>query len=431
MLKKEVFKNRRKLLLEKIKTNYPNIKQGAILLVSDFENITKKFRQESSFYYLTGIEEPGTFLVINLDGKETLFIPNYEEEREKWVKFAIKPEKKYTEIFGIDDIKLLGEKTETFSFPTFFNQELCENLCENLKKIVENNGTIFSLNFSQPRISIYQKIILNHLNNFVFGLEKTLVDVTNIVASIRRIKSKDEIELIYKAIDLTITAQCGAAVAIQENVKECEISAGIEYIFQESCAQSAFQPIVASGANGNILHYAPTNYQMKNGEIVIVDIGAELNYYCADITRTYPVSKSFTKKQKELYQMVLNAQEYIASKAAPGFWINNKDVPEKSLNHLAIEFFKKHNYEKYFSHSIGHFLGLDVHDIGDHNDPLQEGDVITIEPGIYIPEEKMGIRIEDDYWIIKNGSICLSEDLPKDIDTIEEMMQTEIDEQED
>ena len=189
-----------------------------------------------------------------------------------------------------------------------------------------------------------------------------------------------------------------------------------------SCASRAFSSIVASGQNGAILHYTAQDTTMHDGDLVVVDIGARYNYYCADLTRTYPVSGKFTVQQRKLYDVVLETQEYIADIAKPGYWLKNDKRQEKSLHHLACAFLKGHGYDQYFSHNIGHYLGLDVHDVGSYEEPLQEGDVITIEPGIYIPEEQIGIRIEDNYWIVKGGVICLSEQLPKRPKEIEKLV---------
>jgi Xaa-Pro aminopeptidase len=172
-----------------------------------------------------------------------------------------------------------------------------------------------------------------------------------------------------------------------------------------------------------VLHYNQNSGMVKNGDLVVVDIGAELDNYCADLTRTYPVSGAFSKRQKELYNIVLATQEHIASLAKPGMWLKNRDKADKSLHHLAVKFLATRGYDKYFPHGIGHYLGLDVHDVGDYDVPLHEGDVITIEPGIYIAAENIGIRIEDNYWITKDGAICLSENLPKDAEDIEALMQ--------
>ena len=136
---------------------------------------------------------------------------------------------------------------------------------------------------------------------------------------------------------------------------------------------------MATGKNATILHYTANTSAMKKGDLVVVDIGAAFDGYCADLTRTYPVSGKFSKRQRELYNLVLDAQTYIADLAKPGMYLNNSDEPERSLHHLAQSFLKKHGYDQYFVHGIGHFLGLDVHDVGNVKEPLKENDVFTIE----------------------------------------------------
>jgi Xaa-Pro aminopeptidase len=220
-----------------------------------------------------------------------------------------------------------------------------------------------------------------------------------------------------------VLAQEAAARSIEQDQLECEVQASLEYIFTASGASAAFPSIVGSGKNSTILHYTVNSALLKNGDLVVVDIGAQYNQYCADITRTYPVSGSFTKRQREIYTIVLETQEYIAELAKPGYWLNNKNHPEKSLHHLAKAYLaKRGGYDKYMPHGIGHYLGLDVHDVGDYSRPLQEGDVFTIEPGIYIPAENIGVRIEDDYWMVKDGVVCLTEQLVKKPEDIEALM---------
>jgi Xaa-Pro aminopeptidase len=167
------------------------------------------------------------------------------------------------------------------------------------------------------------------------------------------------------------------------------------------------------------LHSFENTRKFEEGDLVVVDIGAEYGMYSSDITRTYPVSGKFTARQKEVYNIVLETQLYVQSLAKPGIYLNNRENQESSLHHLAVKFLEKHGYEKYFIHGIGHFLGLDVHDVGNHEVPLSIGDVFTIEPGIYISEENLGIRIEDDFVITKNGCACLSENLAKQAHDIE------------
>ncbi|HSW74009.1 MAG TPA: M24 family metallopeptidase, partial [Candidatus Limnocylindria bacterium] len=249
-----------------------------------------------------------------------------------------------------------------------------------------------------------------------------IIDVSKEVAILRRKKDKHEIGVMYKAIEVTMLAQEAAAHTIADGVAECEVQGSLEYIFTCSGARTAFPSIVGSGKNSTVLHYVENKDTLRDGGLVVVDIGAEYDYYCADLTRTYPVSGVFTPRQREIYNLVLDTQAYVASIAKPGMWLSNKEKPDQSLNHLAKKYLDERGYGQYFFHGIGHFLGLDVHDVGDHSRPLQEGDVITIEPGIYIAKEELGIRIEDDYWVVSDGVICLSENLPKQADEIEAMM---------
>ena len=188
----------------------------------------------------------------------------------------------------------------------------------------------------------------------------------------RRKKDMHEIEKINEAIDITILAHEAAAQAIKAGTLECEVQAAIEYVFTAAGSAPAFPSIVATGKNGTILHYVNNSQELKKSDLVVVDIGAKKDGYCADITRTYPVSGTFTRRQKELYQIVLDVQEYIADLAKPGMWLNNKDEKEKSLHHLAQDYLEKKGYKKYFPHGIGHYLGLDVHDVGGYKTPLHQ-----------------------------------------------------------
>jgi Xaa-Pro aminopeptidase len=148
--------------------------------------------------------------------------------------------------------------------------------------------------------------------------------------------------------------------------------------------------------------------------VVVVDCGARLEHYCSDITRTYPVTGVFSKKQQEVYDAVLECQKKLIKLVKPGMYLHNKDKPELSLYHHMSEFFAQYGYKEFIVHGVGHFLGLEVHDVGSADQPLQEGDVITIEPGLYLPKEGFGVRIEDDYWVTKDSVRCLTNELPKE-----------------
>jgi Xaa-Pro aminopeptidase len=418
----EIYKNRRNVLLERIRSEYPS-KDGALVLFAGFEHDGAPFRQEGSFFYLTGITEPGVALFVEFNGKTTLFIPNCGQERAKWVMEPIPLTQEHAHDLGVDFVKPMGAQCVSYSFHPFFPQAEYEHLLAALSGLRARGGSIFTLAPNDQRSCVEQRLLIKRLEEFNPGITDCIVDVLPIVAHMRRIKSQEEIEYLYKAIEITALAQEAAAHAIADGVRECEVQAGLEYIITGSASRTTFPSIVATGKNATVLHYNLNRDTLIDGDLVVVDCGAEYDYYCADITRTYPVSGKFTARQKELYTIVLETQEYIASIAKPGMWISNKEKPDQSLNHLAKKFLNdKGGYDQYMPHGIGHFLGIDVHDVGDVSKPLEEGDVITIEPGVYIPQERIGIRIEDDYWIVKDGAVCLSEDIPKSIKEIESLV---------
>lgn len=418
----EIYKNRRDTLLKSIQQQFPDKKDGALVLFAGFEHDRTVFRQEASFFYLSGIREPGVVLYVELDGTTTLYIPNCGETRAQWVMEAVPLLQENAHDLGVDFVKPLGVACVGYAFHPFFPQAEYEHLLKALRSVTDRGGSLFTLNPDDASSCAEQRLLLNRLTKFVPGIEKSFVDILPLIAQMRRIKTHEEIEYLYKAIEITALAQEAAAHAIADGVRECEVQASLEYIITGSASRTTFPSIVATGKNATVLHYNLNRDTLLNGDLVVVDCGAEYDYYCADITRTYPVSGKFTARQKELYTIVLETQEYIASIAKPGMWLSNKEKPDQSLNHLAKKFLKDKGYDQYMPHGIGHFLGIDVHDVGDTTEPLQEGDVITIEPGIYIPQEGIGIRIEDDYWIVKDGSVCLSDDIPKSIKEIEALV---------
>lgn len=416
-----VYHDRRQELVQRVWAAHPD-KDGVIFLCGGFEHDRVRFRQDSSFYYYTGLIEPGLCLVIDRSGRTTLFMPAYSTQREQWVVSAVTPTDECAKTLMIDKISVLGKPVRGYRFSPLSGAEEYAELIAFLSDLDIQKKHIFCLNSSSLTEMVDQKVLLERLLQMASCGREAVCDISSIVGQMRRKKSKREIELLYNAIKVTMSAQETVARLIEEGKNEADIQAALEYVFTESHARVAFPSIVAGGKNATVLHYDENKADLKKGDLVVVDIGAEYEYYCADITRTYPVSRAFTQRQKELYTIVLEAQELVASHAKPGVWLNNKEKPEQSLHHIAYNFFEERGYGKYFVHGIGHFLGLDVHDVGDYREPLAEGDVITIEPGLYIPEEGIGIRIEDDYWIIKDGSMCLSEDLPRISDDVEHLM---------
>jgi Xaa-Pro aminopeptidase len=421
--KTSVYASRRKELIESIKAELPGKENGMVILFAAFEHGSERFRQDKTFYYYSGVNEPGTALVIDMTGKATLYLPNCFEKRAQWMTLPPALVNRDAKALGVDAVELLGDECAGYELNPYFSADEYAHMITLMKNVIENSGSFFTTAPKNGHEYLHARFTFDHLQKFIPDIQKSVVDISPLIAASRRRKDMGEIEHIYRAIEVTELAHESAVQAIKHDVLESEIQASLEYMMIASHARPSFPSIVASGKNSTILHYNHNNGTVKNGDVVVVDIGAELDNYCADLTRTYPVSGTFTKRQKELYNIVLQTQEYIASVAKPGIWLKNKDKVDKSLHHLAVKFLVQRGYDKYFPHGIGHYLGLDVHDVGDYNIPLHEGDVITIEPGIYIPQENIGIRIEDNYWITKDGAICLSERLPKSADEIEAIMQ--------
>lgn len=424
------YEQRRKALVESVKAQYPQEKDGAIVLLAAFEDGKHAFRQDSSFYYYTGITEPGAIVVIEFSGASQLFIPAYATPRADWLIEEVVATDQCARRLSLSGIRYMGKPQSGYEPNLLASRENYEDFLAYCTQRIAAGGKLY-LPYGQHTRNLLYPVFIMHMQQLMPDFGRHVVDITRPIAWQRARKNKFEIETLYKAVELTMVAQDAAARVIQPGVKESLIKAGIEYIFAESQAAVAFPSIVAGGKNSTVLHYHECVGTLGAQDLVIVDIGAEVDYYCADITRTYPVSGTFTRRQREVYEAVLATHEYIAAQARPGLWIKNPHKPQESLYHMAVAYLEKKGFARYFKHGIGHYLGLDVHDVGDYTQPLEEGHVITIEPGVYIPEENIGIRIEDDYWIVSDGAECLSADLPKDVDSIQEMARASIEDDDD
>ncbi len=417
-----LYVSRMRKLIASIKESFGAQTTGALVLFANFEQESSVFHQESSFFYLTGLQEPGVVLICDFDGKSTLYVPHYSQDRAAWMNISTPLVQANAQQLGVTTVTHLGDQCRGYSFHPFFQQAEYKHVLTHLTKIVDAGGKLFTLSPDNSREYVSQRLVLERVKGFVPRIAPHLMDVSPLVAEMRRTKDNHEIERLYEAIGVTTMAHEAAAQAIIPESSEWEVQGALEYIFVAAGGTPAFPSIVASGKNSTILHYTPTGDTLNKGDLVIVDIGARVDGYCADLTRTYPVSGTFTKRQRELYKAVLQTQEYLAEEVCPGMWLNNSEDEENSLHHLAKRFLKARGLDQYFTHGIGHFLGLDVHDVGDMTRPLQEGDVFTIEPGVYIPEENIGIRIEDDYWMVKESAVCLSEELPREAADVEQLM---------
>jgi Xaa-Pro aminopeptidase len=421
------FKKRRNHLRELVAADYPK-SQGRILFFAAFESSRNAFVQDSYFYYMTGLSEPALNLVIDLAGETTLYAPQYGVNRHEWMACADIFNDITMPMYGFDRFSFLGDPTKSYQMDPYFSRSDYRAMIELLEEMVKRKEYIFTIYPENNREAVAVKQIVDYLAVLVPGLKQLIVDVSSYINDMRRTKSIMEIESLHRAIEVTGTAFQSAAYMTKPKGTEAEVQAAIEYVYTENNMMSAYYPIVAGGAHATILHYNNNNQSLKAGELLLIDTGAMFQHYCADITRVFPVSGTFTKEQRALYSVVLETQEYVAAHVKPGMYLMNSQEQELSLHHIALAFLRKHGYEKYFNHGIGHFLGLDVHDVGDRAVPLRQGDVITIEPGIYIPEKNIGIRIEDNYWVMDDAeAVCLSEEIPKSVEDIENMMQQDFD----
>jgi Xaa-Pro aminopeptidase len=254
--------------------------------------------------------------------------------------------------------------------------------------------------------------------------------VKPMIAELRKVKDAGEIGLLQKAVDASVAAHMAAMKSLKPNTMEYQTSATLQYEWlKRGCERPSYPPIVGSGHNSTVLHYSDDSNKMNAGDVVVIDAAAECSMYAADITRTFPVNGHFTPRQREIYDIVLGAQEAAMAAFQSGKSLLYGDS-EYSLQKVAMDYIKSHGKDlhgeslgKYFNHGLGHYIGLDVHDVGDYKTPLGPGMAFTIEPGIYISEENLGVRIEDDYLVGADGKLIkMSAALPSKAEDVEKTM---------
>ncbi len=370
---------------------------------------------DPDLFYLTGIEQPETRLVLYKDkdgkGHEYLFVSKTSKEMEVWEgKKLTKLEARLAS--SVLSVRFLDD------FDLFFNNLVRE---ENVRNFYFYEDKKFGFGDYNLFITDFKK---RH-SKFKYYDSKDILKV------LRSSKQKVEVEQIRKAIGITrkaILEVLGNASSIKN---EKDVEAILSAVYTRSFSRQGFHPIIATGVNACTLHYVRNDCKMGRNGLILIDTGAEWNNYKADISRVFPVSGRFTKRQSEVYQAVLDIQKHVISLIKPG--IMKKDLEQMFYDFACVKLIElglfshkdlKRNKKigwKFLLHSSGHFLGLDTHDLGDYKVPLNEGQVVTVEPGIYIEKEKLGIRIEDDVLVTKNGRKVLSSAIPKEISDIERL----------
>lgn len=372
------------------------------------------FTVNRNFYYMTGLERQEFILVIQKNGNgeatETIFIEEADPVREKWIGKRMR-EDEAKNISGIESVKFLN------GFKGFFNQQVMKNNIEYIYLDLERR----SFNWSDALSHDFAKEIKENYP------ELDIKNIYNNIVELRMIKAKDEIDNIRKAIQITGEGIKSLMKNSVPGMKEYQLEAHFDFTCKTLGARNlAFPTIAASGANATVLHYEDNNCEIKDGDLVLFDLGAEHENYCADITRTFPVNGKFTQRQKQIYNIVLKAMEETIKGVKPGITFTQlNDITKKVLADECkkIDLIKEDkDLSKYYYHGVSHSLGLDTHDVFISDTVLKAGMVLTIEPGLYIEEEGIGIRIEDDVVVTEDGCENLSADIIKKVEDIEAFM---------
>ena len=411
---KDVFVKNRKKLLEKVEDNSAVIFfAGKALTKSADEEYP--FTPNRNFYYLTGIKEEEHILVmskINGIKSSKLYIKDIDLELEKWIGKSIRKEEA-SELTAVDEVKFKSQFDGDIHGMITMKEEV--NLYLDLERMSANREGTISHKFANEIVIKYPQVRINN--------------VYSKIGELRLKKSQEEVEKIKKAIEITKSGIERLMTEARVGMKEYELEAYFDFNCKVKGATGlAFTTIAAAGKNATTLHYVDNNSELKENDLILFDLGAEYNCYNADISRTFPVNGKFTERQKEVYNSVLKVNEEIIKLIKPG--VKYKDVNDKATDLIAEECIKlglitdKKDVRKYYYHSIGHSLGMDTHDIETpHRDiTFEPGVIFTVEPGIYIEEEGIGIRIEDDILVTEDGVINLSSDIIKSVDEIEEFM---------
>jgi Xaa-Pro aminopeptidase len=374
-----------------------------------------RFRQNNWFMYLTGADVPGAVLLLNpfAQGgeRETLYLPARDPNQERWTGPKIGP--------GADAQRQFGLATRDLEYLDDDIRAIADRLVRAKRRVV-----VYTIAPSGPDAKYSRDGAFADVVRGLVPAGTTIGDAREALSELRRTKSQAELDVLGRAIEITEDAQREVARTIAPGRFEYEVEAAILGTFVRSGApRPGFPSIVGSGVYSTILHYAENTKQIEAGDLVVVDIGAEYHYYTADVTRTWPATGRFTARQREVYQLVLDAQEAAARAYKPGMAIRDLHaIAAATMRRSPLRDSKGQTLDTGFIHGLSHFLGMDVHDVGDVSRPLAPGDVITIEPGIYLADERLGVRIEDDYLVTENGLVKLSKGLPSTPDEIERMM---------
>jgi Xaa-Pro aminopeptidase len=422
------FKERRDRVLAAIHPGVLVIPSAPLAIRNN--DVEHEYRQDSDFYYLTGFDEPESVLVLHSASEHpfSLFVRPRDPEREVW------------------DGARAGVEGALATFGADAAYPIAE-LATKLPDVIQNTERIF---YRLGRQRGFDDVLLSALDKVRARARlgvicpTSIVDSATIVHEARLLKSESELASMRRAIEITREAHVAAMSAARPGVAEYEIESILRGIFRKHGSERpAYAPIVGSGPNATVLHYHKNDRTMRDGDLLLIDAGCEFDYYAADVTRTFPVSGAFSPAQRAIYQIVLDAQLASIALTRAGATLDDihaasVEVVSRGLVELGLIegpvalAISEQRYKPYFMHKTSHYLGMDVHDVGAYflagkPRPLQAGMVITVEPGIYIPESApvdaayrgIGVRIEDDVLVAESGAVVLSDSIPKQVDEIE------------
>ncbi len=379
------------------------------------------FEQEENFYYLTGHNEEGAALVIlpaakaaseNGDGpRESFYLPPKNPLKEKWNGVRMSPADPGIEArTGFASVKPFGELRAT------------------VETLAKNYADFYTILPYEKELGGYphEKQVVDWLQQVAPQVK--LKDIRAQIGAMRQIKSPGEIAFLKQAIELSLDAHLAAMRMMRPGVYEYQVAAKMVEVHALGGSEAeGYAPIVGAGPNSTALHYDRLSRKIEDGDIVVLDVAAQFSGYSADITRTLPANGKFTPRQLQIYNIVLGAQNAALAALKPGMDFCQKGG--KSVHKISYDYINSHGKDghgkslgQYYIHGLGHNIGLNVHDPGESCKPLEAGMVVTVEPGIYIPEENLGVRIEDDVLITESGHQLLSERLPRDPGEIEKIM---------
>jgi Xaa-Pro aminopeptidase len=391
-----VYRARRSALLDEMK-------EGVAVVYAEGEEDGDGYRQSSDFFYLTGVHEQGAILVLapkERTYREFLVLRTRDPEAERWTGEREPLGAALRQKYGFEKISRASGL-----------MQLVLNLTERSPVLWQVMNPRAAGDNKPTDLELYGKIQSKLAGVSIRAMPQAL-------ARMRSLHSRDEIALMQRAVRISEEGFRAAVPEIRPGSFEGRVEAEAERVWKSRGARRpAYPSIVGSGPNSTILHYPKSERVMQDGELILMDMSAEFAHYASDITRTFPVNGKFTPDQRKIYELVLKAQKAAFDKVKPGVYMEDLDATARKVVEDAGD-------GDYFIHGLGHFVGLDVHDAGLYNEPLAAGMVITIEPGIYLPEQKFGVRIEDDVLVTKTGAKFLTDGLPRDPDAIEKWMAT-------